>query len=88
VFVPFLLTDKKLGAMQSIQTSWEWSRGHALENFLIFLLGILIIIGGLIVLIVGVIPALMWVATAFATQYHAVSQEKGSPVAYPSPMVP
>ena len=88
VFVPFLLIDKGLPAMEAFSTSWEWSRGHALENFLIFLLGIPIVIGGLIVFIVGVIPAIMWIATAIASQYYAVSLEKENPAVFPSPMVP
>jgi hypothetical protein len=88
LFVPFLLTDKRLGAVEAIRTSWEWSRGHALENFLILLLAIPITIAGVIVFVVGVIPAIMWVALAVSSQYHAVSLEKENPVAYPSPMVP
>jgi hypothetical protein len=88
VFVPFLLIDKQLPATEAFATSWSWSRGHALENFLIFLLGIPIVIGGLIVFIVGVIPAIMWIVTAIASQYYAVSLEKENPVVYPSPMVP
>jgi hypothetical protein len=87
IFVPFLLIDKGLPATEAFSTSWGWSRGHALENFLIFLLAIPIVIGGVIVFIVGVIPAFMWVAT-IASQYYAVSLEKENPAVFPSPMVP
>jgi uncharacterized membrane protein len=88
MFTPFLLTDKKLGATQAINKSWEMTRGHALENFLIVLLGIPVLIAGLIVFVVGVIPAIMIVAVAVASQYQAVSLEKSAPVVYPSPLVP
>ena len=88
IYVPFLLMDQGMTGGKAFSTSWEWSRGHALENFLIFLLGALIMMGGLIVFLVGVIPAALWFGTAVASQYHAVSLEKGNPVVYPSPLVP
>ncbi len=87
IFVPFLVTDRGLAAGDAFRTSWELSRGHAMENFLIFLLGILVMIGGLIVFLVGVIPAAMWVATALASQYYAVSLEKENPVVSPDTML-
>jgi hypothetical protein len=88
IFVPFLLLDKQLSPAEAFRTSWRWTNGHALENFVIFLMGILVMIGGLIVFLVGVIPAAMWVATAVASQYEAVRQEKETPVAFPSPLLP
>ena len=88
IFVPFLLMDRQLFFTDAFRTSWEWSRGHALENFGIFVMGILVMIGGLIVFVAGVVPAAMWMGLAFASQYYAVTLEKGNPVVYPSPMMP
>lgn len=87
-FVPFLLTDRTMGATESIRTSWQWTNGHALEIFVILLLAVPILIAGVIAFVVGVIPAIMWVALAVASQYHAVSLQREAHVAYPSPMVP
>jgi uncharacterized membrane protein len=75
-FVPYLLTDRKMNAIDSITTSWQWTNGHAGEVFLIGLLSFPIIIAGFICLVIGIIPAAMWVYTALGSLYHAVSREK------------
>jgi uncharacterized membrane protein len=78
-FVPFLVADRKMGPTEAIRTSWRMSRGHAMEVFAIELLGILLAIAGLICLVVGVIIAGMWIQSAIASLYFAVSaqQKKG-----------
>lgn len=86
-FVPFLLVDKKMKAMEAIKTSWKWTNGHAGNIFLIGLLAVPISIAGFICLFVGVIPAIMWVYMAYASMYHAVSSRKDAPVASPSPII-
>src|SRR3989304_3159815 len=43
-FVRFLVIDKQLSAPRAFATSWQWTRGHALENFGIIVLGALIMI--------------------------------------------
>ncbi|MCJ7606067.1 MAG: hypothetical protein MUO19_08580, partial [Dehalococcoidales bacterium] len=87
VFVPFLLVDRKMEAVEAIRTSWKWTDGHALRVFGILLLGIPIVITGVICLVVGVIPAVMWIVMAFSSLYHAVSSQKDAPVANPSPII-
>lgn len=72
-FVPYLLLDRKMKAVESIQTSWDMTRGHAVKVFLIGLLAIPIFIAGFICLIVGSIISAMWVYLAFGSLYHAVS---------------
>jgi hypothetical protein len=77
-FVPYLLIDRKMGPVEAIKTSWSMTRGHAMEIFLIGLLGIPIIIAGLICLGVGVIIADMWISIALASLYYAVSETQPS----------
>jgi uncharacterized membrane protein len=72
-FVPYLVVDRKLGPVEAIQTSWKMTRGHAMEVFLIALLGVPITIAGLICLGVGVIVAAMWISMATASLYYAVA---------------
>jgi uncharacterized membrane protein len=72
-FVPFLVVDRKMGAIDSIKESWRMTGGYAWKVFLIYLLGIPITIAGFICLGIGIIPASMWIATAVATLYYAVS---------------
>jgi len=74
-FVPYLVIDKKMEAMEALKTSWEMTRGHGWKIFFIGLLGFLIIIAGLIVLFFGVIISIMWISTAMAVLYHDVSSE-------------
>jgi uncharacterized membrane protein len=88
-FVPYLVVDKKLGATEAIRASWNLTKGHGWKVFFIGLLAIPIVIAGLICLIVGVIVSAMWIQTAVASLYHAVSREKemGKP-AMSSPILP
>ena len=72
VFVPFLVVDKKLGPIASMQRSWEMTNGHAWTVFWMGLLAIPICFAGILCLIVGIIPAMMWIGLAFASLYYAV----------------
>ena len=72
-FTPFLVVDRKMAVIDAVKESWNMTNGHAWTVFLIGLLAIPISIGGLILLIVGIIPATMWISTASASLYHAVS---------------
>ena len=74
-FVPYLVIDRKMEAMEALKVSWDMTRGHGWKVFLIALLGILIVIAGLLVLIVGVLISIMWISTAYAVLYHQVSSE-------------
>ncbi len=70
IFVPYLIVDRRMGAIKAIQESWAMTKGYATDVFLMFLLCIPIAIAGAIVLLVGLIPAMMWIALAFAAYYN------------------
>ncbi|MEE4258621.1 MAG: hypothetical protein V2I62_02575 [Bacteroidales bacterium] len=74
-FVPYLVMDKKMEAIDAVKTSWSMTNGHALTIFLMGLLAFPIVIVGFILLIVGVIPAGIWIEGAFAAIYLAVDKK-------------
>ena len=76
-FVPYLVVDRKLDAIEAVKESWRLTGGHALEIFLIGLLAIPISIAGLILLGVGLIASTMWIGLALAAMYHAVAGSAG-----------
>jgi hypothetical protein len=71
-FVPYLVMDRKMDAMEAIKKSWEMTDGHAVNIFVIGLLSIFISIGGFIAFLVGIIIAAMWITLALASMYYAV----------------
>ncbi len=75
-FVPYLVMDKKLDAVDAVKTSWNMTTGHSGTIFLMGLLAIPIFILGFVLLIVGIFPAMIWVTAAFAAMYHSVDLEK------------
>jgi hypothetical protein len=72
-FVPYLVMDRKMAAVDAIKESWRMTNGHAMKVFGIGLLGFLLAIAGLICLLVGVIIAEMWIESAMASLYFAIS---------------
>ena len=72
-FVPYLVIDRKMEAIEAVKESWRMTGGYAWKVFLIGLLAIPISIAGLICFGIGIIFALMWIRLAFASLYHAVS---------------
>lgn len=74
-FVPYLVMDKKMDAVEAVKTSWKMTNGHSFTIFLMFLLAIPIVLLGLLLLIVGILPAIIWVSAASAALYHAVDLE-------------
>jgi uncharacterized membrane protein len=89
-FVPYLLLDRNMKAVDSIKTSWEMTSGHAWKVFFIVLLAIPIFIAGFICLLVGVIISAMWVCLALGSLYYAVSTYRPlpEPSAPPASSVP
>ena len=73
-FVPYLIVERKMEAIEAVKESWRMTRGHAGRIFLLGLLAIPIFIAGFICCIVGVILSVIWVELAFASMYHAVSR--------------
>jgi len=72
-FVPYLVVDRKMEAIEAVKESWRMTGGYAWKVFLIGLLAIPISIAGLICFGVGIIFAIMWIRLAFASLYHAAS---------------
>ena len=75
IFVPYLVTDKKMKATDAIKESWDMTDGHAWTVFGMGLLGIPIILAGYVCFIIGVIVSMMWIYITFASLYYAICQE-------------
>ncbi len=75
-FVPYLIVDRKMEAIEAVQASWRMTTGHTFTIFLIGLISGFISIAGLICFFVGVVPAAMWIKLTFAAMYIAVTEEK------------
>ena len=78
-FVPFLVIDQKMEAMEALKASWAMTKGHGWTVFFMGLLAFFIIIAGLLVLIFGVLISAMWISAAFAILYHSVYLKEGIP---------
>jgi hypothetical protein len=69
-FVPYLLFDKEMKAMEAIKKSWKLTRGYSWKILGISLLGVLIFLVGFILLILPAFFALVWITTTFAVFYN------------------
>ncbi len=76
VFVSYIIMDKKLDPIESVELSWKLTKGHGWKIFFMGIVSFFIIIFGLIMLIIGIFPALMWVSSSFASLYESVLREK------------
>ncbi len=79
-FVPYLVVGRRMGAIDAIAASWEMTRGHAFDIFLIYLFSIPINIAGFLCLGVGFIPATIWCGVTMASMYSAVELKREEPV--------
>jgi uncharacterized membrane protein len=79
-FVPYLVLDEKMEAMEALKASWAMTKGYGWTVFFMGLLAFLIVIAGLIMLIFGVLISIMWFSAAFAILYHSVYLKQGIPV--------
>jgi hypothetical protein len=79
-FVPYLIIDEKMEAMEALKASWAMTKGHGWTIFGMAMLAFLLIIAGIIVLIFGVIISAMWISAAFAILYYSVYKKKGIPL--------
>jgi len=78
-FVPYLVIDQKMEAMEALKASWAMTKGHGWTVFFMGLLAFFIVIAGLIVLLFGVLISTMWISAAFAILYHSVYLKQGIP---------
>lgn len=73
-FVPYLVMDKEMKAMDAIKASWEMTKGYGWQIFFLGIISFFIVIGGLLLLVIGIFPAVMWVNTSLASLYHAIDR--------------
>ncbi|MGW8314721.1 MAG: hypothetical protein ACWGNV_03905 [Bacteroidales bacterium] len=78
-FVQYLVVDREMDVMDALRVSWDMTRGHGWQIFLMGFLAIFIVIVGLVLLFVGVFISMMWISAAFAAMYHAVELREGIP---------
>ena len=78
-FVPYLVIDQKMEAMEALKASWAMTKGHGWTIFFMGFLAFFIVIAGLIVFFFGVIISAMWITAAFAILYHSVYLKQGIP---------
>ncbi len=73
-FVPYLIVDKKMEAVEAVKESWRITAGYSFTIFSIGLLVIFVAILGLLFFGVGIIISIMWIKLAFAAIYYHVSK--------------
>lgn len=74
-FVPYLMMDEKLDAMEAIRGSWDMTKDYAWNIFFYGVASFFIAIGGLILLVIGIIPAAILIQAGFASFYLGVREE-------------
>jgi hypothetical protein len=79
-FVPYLVMDKKMDPIVAVEESWKLTKGHGWTIFFMGFVSFFIALFGLILFFVGIIPAGMWINSAFASLYEAVSIKKNEKV--------
>jgi hypothetical protein len=72
-FVPYLVMDKKMEAVDAIRKSWHMTDGYTGTIFLMGIVSFFVALGGLIFFIIGIFPATIWISLAFAAMYMAVA---------------
>ncbi|MDH5397620.1 MAG: hypothetical protein OEX02_05710 [Cyclobacteriaceae bacterium] len=77
-FVKYLVMDRKMGAIEAVEESWRMTNGYGWTIFAMGFVSFFIVILGLVMLIVGIFPAIMWVSSAYASLYEAVSVKNGT----------
>jgi uncharacterized membrane protein len=78
-FVPYIVMDKKLDPIESVELSWKLTRGHGWTIFLMGFISFFIYIFGMLLFLVGILPATIWVKSSFASLYQSVLLEKEKP---------
>jgi len=71
-FVPYLVVESRMNALDALQESWRMTTGCASQIFLVGVLAIPICIAGLLCLGFGIVISIMWIRMTFAAIYEAV----------------
>jgi uncharacterized membrane protein len=72
-FVPYLVMDEKMDAIDAVKKSWNMTKGHAGTIFLMGIVSCFVALGGLICFGIGIFPAAIWISLAFAAIYMVVA---------------
>ncbi|MEI7498909.1 MAG: YciC family protein [Bacteroidota bacterium] len=72
-FVPYLVMDEKMEAVDAVRKSWKMTKGHTGTIFLMGIVAFIVGLCGLICFVIGIIPAVIWISLAFAGIYMVVS---------------
>jgi len=75
-FVPYLVVDKKMDAVEAVKESWVLSNGYTGTIFISALTAIFVGLLGLLFFVVGIIVAIIWIRVTFATIYYKAISEK------------
>jgi uncharacterized membrane protein len=74
-FVPYLVVDKQMDAVEAVKESWRMTSGYSFTIFLTGFLVIFVALFGLLLFGIGIILAVIWIRLTFASIYYAVSEE-------------
>jgi uncharacterized membrane protein len=75
-FVPYLVMDKKMEAVEAVRKSWHMTKGHTGTIFMMVVTAVFVGLAGLICFGVGIIPATIWIMLAFAAIYFSVDAKE------------
>ncbi len=84
-FVRYLVTDEKMSVLQAIDESWKRTAGYGWTIFFMWLLAIPVIFAGFLLFGIGAILSAMWIETAFASLFAAVTTRNKPAVIEPEP---
>jgi uncharacterized membrane protein len=80
-FVPYLVMDEKMEAVDAVRKSWNMTKGYTGTIFLMGIVSFFVALGGLICFGIGIFPASIWISLAFAAIYMVVEgKEKQVPI--------
>jgi uncharacterized membrane protein len=80
-FVPYLVMDEKMEAVDAVRKSWNMTKGYTGTIFLMGIVSFFVALGGLICFGIGIFPASIWISLAFAAIYMVVDgKEKQVPI--------
>jgi hypothetical protein len=77
-FVPYLIVDKKMDAVEAVKESWKMTGGYSWVIFFTGFLVIFIVLLGLLFFGVGIIISIMWIKLAFAAIYFSAESRFNS----------
>jgi hypothetical protein len=74
-FVPYLIVDKKMEAVEAVKESWKMTTGYGGVIFLTGFLVIFVALLGLLFLGIGIIISIIWIKLAFAAIYFSAESQ-------------